>query len=175
MIKIIDSEKINMKDILNREIQSYTEYENVVRDIIYKVRTKGDEALKEFALNFDKVNLSNFVVTEEEFKEAEKKVDASLVEVIKKSAANIREFHQAQARKGFELNKEGGIVLGQKISPIENVGIYVPGGTASYPSTVLMNAIPAKIAGVPNIYMCTPPQKMVLLKQRSLWQQRLQA
>ena len=159
MIKIIDSEKINIKDILNREIQSYTEYENVVRDIIYKVRTKGDEALKEFALNFDKVNLSSFVVTEEEFKEAEEKVDASLIKVIKKSAANIREFHQAQVRKGFELNKDGGIVLGQKISPIENVGIYVPGGTASYPSTVLMNAIPAKIAGVPNIYMCTPPQK----------------
>ena len=158
MIKIIDSEKINMKDILNREIQSYTEYENIVRDIIYKVRTNGDESLKEFALNFDKVKLEDFVVTEEEFKAAEKKVDASLVEVIKKSAANIREFHTAQARKGFELNKDG-IVLGQKISPIENVGIYVPGGTASYPSTVLMNAIPAKIAGVPNIYMCTPPQK----------------
>ncbi len=173
MIKIIDSEKINMKDILNREIQSYTEYENVVRDIIYKVRTKGDEALKEFALNFDKVNLSNFVVTEEEFKEAEKKVDASLVEVIKKSAANIREFHQAQARKGFELNKEGGIVLGQKISPIENVGIYVPGGTASYPSTVLMNAIPAKIAGVPNIYMCTPPQKDGSVKAEILMAARI--
>ena len=158
MIKIIDSEKINMKDILNREIQSYTEYENIVRDIIYKVRTIGDEALKEFALNFDKVKLDNFVVSEEEFKTAEKKVDAALVEVIKKSAANIREFHSAQARKGFELSKDG-IVLGQKVSPIENVGIYVPGGTASYPSTVLMNAIPARIAGVPNIYMCTPPQK----------------
>ena len=159
MIRIIDSEKIDMKEILNREIQSYVEYENIVRGIILEVRKNGDNALKDFALKFDKVSLDDLVVTDEEFEEAEKTIEPSLKEVIKKSAKNIREFHEAQVRKGFELKKEGGIVLGQKISPIENVGIYVPGGTASYPSTVLMNAIPANIAGVPNIYMCTPPQK----------------
>ena len=159
MIRIIDSEKIDMKEILNREIQSYVEYENIVRGIILEVRKNGDNALKDFAIKFDKVSLDDLVVSDEEFEEAEKTIEPSLKEVIKKSAKNIREFHEAQARKGFELKKEGGIVLGQKISPIENVGIYVPGGTASYPSTVLMNAIPASIAGVPNIYMCTPPQK----------------
>ena len=159
MIRIIDSEKIDMKDILNREIQSYVEYENIVRGIILEVRKNGDNALKDFALKFDKVSLDDLVVTDEEFEEAENEIEPSLKEVIKKSAKNIREFHEAQVRRGFELKKQGGIVLGQKISPIENVGIYVPGGTASYPSTVLMNAIPASIAGVPNIYMCTPPQK----------------
>ena len=159
MIRIIDSEKIDMKEILNREIQSYVEYENIVRGIILEVRKNGDNALKDFALKFDKVSLDDLVVTEEEFEEAENEIEPSLKEVIKKSAKNIREFHEAQVRRGFELKKQGGIVLGQKISPIENVGIYVPGGTASYPSTVLMNAIPASIAGVPNIYMCTPPQK----------------
>ncbi len=159
MIRIIDSEKIDMKEILNREIQSYVEYENIVRGIILEVRKNGDNALKDFALKFDKVSLDDLVVTDEEFEEAENEIEPSLKEVIKKSAKNIREFHEAQVRRGFELKKQGGIILGQKISPIENVGIYVPGGTASYPSTVLMNAIPASIAGVPNIYMCTPPQK----------------
>lgn len=159
MIRIIDSEKIDMKEILNREIQSYVEYENIVRGIILEVRKNGDNALKDFALKFDKVSLDDLVVTDEEFEEAENEIEPSLKEVIKKSAKNIREFHEAQVRRGFELKKQSGIILGQKISPIENVGIYVPGGTASYPSTVLMNAIPASIAGVPNIYMCTPPQK----------------
>ena len=159
MIRIIDSEKIDMKEILNREIQSYVEYENIVRGIILEVRKNGDNALKDFALKFDKVELDSLVVSDAEFEEAFNTIDPELKAVIEKSAANIKVFHEAQVRRGFELKKEGGIVLGQKISPIENVGIYVPGGTASYPSTVLMNAIPDNIAGVPNIYMCTPPQK----------------
>lgn len=159
MIKVLYAKDINMKDILNREIQSYTEYDEKVSTIINDVRTRGDVALYEFAQNFDKVSLSSLVVSDEEFLNAEQKVSKELLDVIKKSAVNIEEYHKAQSRFSFELKKDGGIVLGQKISAIENVGIYVPGGTASYPSTVLMNAIPARIAGVKNIYMCTPPQK----------------
>ena len=156
MIRIFDNE-IETKDILSREIAAYPEFEGTVKEIIAVVREKGDRALIEYAEKFDRVSLDSLVVSDDEIKEAFEKVDPALIEVIKTAKENIEEYHRMQLRQGFRLEKRGGIVLGQKITPIEKAGIYVPGGTASYPSTVLMNAVPAKIAGVKQTVMTTPP------------------
>ena len=156
MIKIFDNE-IETADILSREIVAYPEFEGTVKEIIVSVREKGDRALIEYAEKFDRVKLDSLKVSDDEIKEAFDKVDPALIEVIKTAKENIEEYHRKQLREGFRLEKRGGIVLGQKITPIEKAGIYVPGGTASYPSTVLMNAVPAKIAGVKQTVMTTPP------------------
>ncbi len=158
MIKIYDN-LIDYKEILSREISAYPQFEESVKEIVANVVKNGDRALYEYSEKFDKVTLQNLVVTKEEINQAYEKVDASFVEILKKAKANIEEYHQMQKRQGFEIKKEVGIVLGQKITPVEKAGIYVPGGTASYPSTVLMNAVPAKIAGVSQIVMTTPPGK----------------
>lgn len=148
-------------NLLNRNPGSYTEYENIVNDIIDNVRKNGDKAVFEYTLKFDKseLNASNIRVTEDEITEAYKELDPKFVEVMKKSAENIRVFHEKQKRNSWIDTREDGSILGQRILPIEISGVYVPGGKAAYPSSVLMNVVPAKVAGVERIVMCTPPGK----------------
>lgn len=150
---------INIKsEILARSITDTCEVEKAVKAIIADVIKNGDSALKLFSEKFDRVVLTDFKVSESEFDEAERAVSEDYKEILRRSAQNIATFHRAQLRKGFEIESDG-CVVGQKVTPLEKAGIYVPGGTAAYPSTVLMNAIPAKIAGVKRIVMVTPPLK----------------
>ena len=159
MIKIINIENAAKEDILTRDIKLESGVESIVSDIIKNVRENGDKALKEYALKFDGAAIENLRVTSEEIENAYNTEDKALIETIELAKKNITAFHEKQLRSGFEINEGNGVVAGQKVTPIEKVGIYVPGGTASYPSTVLMNAIPAKIAGVSEIIMVTPPDK----------------
>ena len=158
MIKIYRYGEIGKEEIFAR-VSPMADVEDAVAEIIANVRKRGDEALYGYSLKFDKAELSSLEVTEEEMKEALETVDPSFLEILKKAEANIRAFHEKQKRTGFIVNEQDGIVLGQKVIPIEKAGIYVPGGTAAYPSTVLMDAVPAKIAGCQEIIMVTPPMK----------------
>lgn len=155
MIKIFDRD-FDINKILSREIQSYGEYEESVRQIVADVMTGGDAAVKKYTRKFDGVSVDGLAVSGAEIDEAFASVSPRFLEVVKKSAENIAEFHSKQKKSGFEINRDG-VTLGQKYTAVEKAGLYVPGGTASYPSTVLMNAVPAKIAGVGEIIMCTPP------------------
>ena len=155
MIKIFDKD-FDINKILSREIQSYGEYEESVRQIVADVMTGGDAAVKKYTRKFDGVSVDDLAVSGDEIDEAFASVSPRFLEVVKKSAENIAEFHSKQKKSGFEINRDG-VTLGQKYTAVEKAGLYVPGGTASYPSTVLMNAVPAKIAGVGEIIMCTPP------------------
>lgn len=159
MIKIYDAEKMTLEEILPRENEDTIAVEEIVRDIIANVRANGDKALYEYCERFDKVRLNSLKVTEEEIQEAINSTDESFIETLKEAKENIEAFHKLQKRNNFVKNDKSGVVLGQKITPVEKAGLYVPGGTASYPSSVLMNAIPAKIAGVGRIVMVTPPDK----------------
>lgn len=159
MIKILKMKDITVEEVLNRKIEDYGEYENTVRNIIAEVRADGDAALFRFAKKFDGVTLDALEVGEEEKNSAWERVPQDYKDMLQRAAANIVEFHKMQLREGFEIKRADGTVLGQKYAPLARVGIYVPGGTASYPSTVLMNAIPAKVAGVDEIVMATPPDK----------------
>ena len=122
------------------------------------VRIRGDEAVFEYTKKFDKAELSfeNLRVTDDEIKEAYDTADPALLDVIKKAIVNIKSFHEKQKQNSWFESSDDGVILGQKVTPMENVGVYVPGGKAAYPSSVLMNVVPAKVAGVENIYMCTP-------------------
>jgi histidinol dehydrogenase len=148
-------------NLLKRNPGSYTEYENTVNEIINNVRENGDKALFDYTLKFDRfaVNEKTIKVTRKEIEEAYKELSDDFVEVMKKSAENIRVFHEKQKRNTWIDTKEDGSILGQRILPIEISGVYVPGGKAAYPSSVLMNVVPAKVAGVERIVMCTPPSK----------------
>lgn len=150
-----------LNDLLKRSPNNYKEYEDVVEGIVNDVRDKGDEALFEYTLKFDKCKIdeSNVEVTKAEIEDAYKKLDDKLIEVLKKAASNIRSYHELQKRNSWINTREDGVILGQKITAIEKAGVYVPGGTAAYPSSVLMNIIPAKVAGVEEIIMLTPPNK----------------
>ena len=130
---------------------------DIVTDIIANVRENGDDALLEYARRFDKAELESLEVSQEEIDAAFAAADPELLAVIRKAAQNIRAFHAHQVREGFQFTRENGVIMGQKVTPIEKVGLYIPGGTASYPSTVLMNAIPAKLAGCSQIVMVSPP------------------
>ncbi|MCR5155509.1 MAG: histidinol dehydrogenase [Butyrivibrio sp.] len=156
-----ETKKELLGNLLNRNPGSYTEYENTVNDIINDIRKNGDKALFEYTQKFDKCTLdANTVrITPEEIKEAYEALDPEFIEVMKKSAENIRVFHEKQKRNTWIDTKEDGSILGQRILPIEISGVYVPGGKAAYPSSVLMNVVPAKVAGVERIVMCTPPGK----------------
>ncbi|NLL77604.1 MAG: histidinol dehydrogenase [Clostridiales bacterium] len=162
-MKIIQLTTESKKDLLNtllrRSPNNYGQFEAVVSDIIANVRKRKDEALFEYTKNFDKcvITPSNIKVTEEEITEAYEKVDAKLVEIMKRAADNIRSFHKKQLHNSWIDMKEDGTILGQKITPIGLSGVYVPGGKAAYPSSVLMNVLPAKVAGVKKIIMTTPP------------------
>ncbi|MFK8249183.1 histidinol dehydrogenase [Leuconostoc mesenteroides] len=130
-----------------------------VTDISKNVRANGDEALKEYGEKFDGVTLDNLKVTDSQIEEAFNQVNPAVIKALEKAADNIRSFHKLEIGESFEDNPSNGVIRGTKVTPLSAVGIYVPGGTAAYPSSVLMNAIPAKIAGVENIIMVTPPQK----------------
>lgn len=150
-----------LEDLLKRSPNSYGEYESRVAAILSEVKEKKDAALFAYTKQFDGVDMDaeHLVVTEEEIKEAYELVDPSLVDVIRKALVNIRNYHQKQLRNSWFDSSEDGKMLGQKITPLNRVGVYVPGGKAVYPSSVLMNIVPAKVAGVPNIVMTTPPGK----------------
>ncbi len=159
MIKIIKMADAKKEDILTRDINTKSGVEDIVSDIIDNVRKNGDKALKEYSLKFDKAVVENLEVTKEEIEEAYESEDKDFISTLKKARDNIHHFHSHQVRNNFIINDKDGVILGQKITPIEKVGLYVPGGTARYPSSVLMNAVPAKIAGVKEIVMVTPPDE----------------
>ena len=147
-----------LENLLKRSPNSYGEFESRVNDIIQNVREKRDEAIFEYTLKFDgaTINQDNIRVTEEEIKEAYEQIDPKLLDVIRKALVNIRDYHTKQKQYSWFDSDESGIILGQKVTPLKTVGVYVPGGKAVYPSSVLMNVIPAKVAGVSNIIMTTP-------------------
>lgn len=147
--------------LLKRSPNSYGEFESRVNEIVENVRTKRDEAVFAYTKRFDgaDINADNILVTDEEIKEAYEQTDPSLLAVIRKSLVNIRNFHEKQLQQSWFHSSEDGIILGQKITPLHTAGVYVPGGKAVYPSSVLMNIVPAKTAGVEHIIMTTPPGK----------------
>ena len=156
-----ESKKNILENLLKRSPNSYGEYESAVNDILSNVKTEGDKALFQYTKDFDKadINSSNVVVTQEEIDEAYNLVDKNLLNVIRKALVNIRSFHEKQKQYSWFDSKPDGTMLGQKVTALSRVGVYVPGGKAAYPSSVLMNVIPAKVAGVEEIIMCTPPGK----------------
>ena len=156
-----ESTKDILENLLKRSPNNYGKFESAVADILVQVKEKGDEALFSFTREFDKVDITpeTIRVTEEEIQEAYQAVDTSLLEVIKKALVNIRSYHEKQRQNSWFTSTENGTMLGQKVTPLNRVGVYVPGGKAVYPSSVLMNIVPAKVAGVPHIVMTTPPGK----------------
>ena len=162
IIKLDESSKQNLlADLLKRDPNNYGEYMGKVQKIVDDVKDRGDAALFGYTKEFDKadINPDNIRVTEAEIAEAMAQVDPELIAVMKKSLKNIRAFHELQKRKSWFESRPDGTILGQKITPLESVGVYVPGGKAAYPSSVLMNIIPAEVAGVERIVMVTPPGK----------------
>ena len=156
MIKILKIGEVSMEEVFAR-VNPTVNVESIVTEIIDNVRKNGDKALFEYCEKFDKAVLSNLLVSQAEIDEAVNAVDPKFLEILEKAAENIRRFHEKQVRNSFILNDQPGIVMGQKIIPVDRAGLYVPGGTAAYPSTVLMDSIPAKIAGVREVVMVTPP------------------
>ncbi|MBO5488614.1 MAG: histidinol dehydrogenase [Eubacterium sp.] len=154
-----ESKKNILEDLLKRSPNNYDQYQETVNEILEQVKTGGDEAVFQYTKKFDKADITaeNLYVTEEEIKEAYKLVDPSLVEVMKKSIKNIRDFHEKQMINSWFTTREDGVILGQRVTALDSVGVYVPGGKAAYPSSVLMNIIPAHVAGVRRIVMVTPP------------------
>lgn len=153
-----DSKQNILENLLKRSPNNYTEYESSVNEIINNVRENRDKAIFDYTKKFDKADIdaSNIRVTKEEIQEAYDKVDEKLLAVIRKSLVNIKKYHEKQLQNSW-FTSEDGIILGQKVTALEKAGVYVPGGKAVYPSSVLMNVLPAKVAGVDKIVMCTPP------------------
>ena len=158
MIKLYTYGEVENKELFLR-MSPKTDVAGIVADIIDNVRQNGDDALYAYCEKFDRATLSSLEVSEAEFEEAMAEVDADFIRILESAAENIRLFHSAQLRDGYVIKKENGVQVGQRIMPIEKAGIYVPGGTAAYPSTVLMDAIPAKIAGCGEIIMVSPPSQ----------------
>lgn len=158
MIKILKYNEVDKKDIFARTAPT-VDVEDIVADIIYDVRKNGDKALFKYCEKFDKAKLSDLAVSSEEIEEAVNATDPEFLRILKRAAKNITKFHEKQKRNSFIINDENGIVMGQKIIPVDRAGLYVPGGTAAYPSTVLMDSIPAKLAGCREVIMVTPPDK----------------
>lgn len=150
-----------LDSLLKRSPNNYGKFEAAVAEILANIKEKGDEALFAYTKEFDKtqINAETIRVTEEEIKEAYEKVDPALIAVIRKALVNIRRYHEKQLQNSWFTNGENGTMLGQKVTPLSRVGVYVPGGKAVYPSSVLMNIVPAKVAGVSRIIMTTPPGK----------------
>lgn len=159
MIRLFRYNEIDRSEIFSRDIASTKNVEAIVSDIIHQVIDRKDAALLEYCEKFDKAVLSSLEVSEQEIDEAVASVEPKFLEVLEDAAKNIYAFHSKQVRNSFVINEKEGVVIGQKVIPIEKVGLYVPGGTAAYPSSVLMNGIPAKIAGCKEIVMVTPPNK----------------
>ena len=156
MIEILKYGEVANEAIFARVVPT-VDVAGIVADIIDNVRRRGDAALYEYCEKFDKAKLTSLQVTAEEIAEARAAVEPQFIDILEEAAQNIRQFHSQQVRQSFILNNQPGIVMGQKVIPVDRAGLYVPGGTAAYPSTVLMDAIPAKIAGVPEVVMVTPP------------------
>ncbi len=153
---------VRVKDVVSikRSIESGTsEQQAVVKNIISEIRARSDEALREFTEKFDRVRLSDFSITKKEIEKAYEQVSEDFVKILREAAENIRSFHEKQLRPSWMTTEENGTILGQKVVPLDSVGVYVPGGTAAYPSSVLMNVIPAKVAGVKRIVMVSPPNR----------------
>lgn len=160
IIKLTEESRKNiLEDLLKRSPNNYDKYQDTVDEILADVRKNGDSAVFAYTRKFDKADLSpdTLYVTEQEIKEAYEKVDSELIEVMKKSIQNIRDYHEKQVRNSWFSTREDGVILGQRITPLASVGVYVPGGKAAYPSSVLMNIVPAHVAGVNRIVMATPP------------------
>ncbi|MBE6746388.1 MAG: histidinol dehydrogenase [Ruminococcaceae bacterium] len=158
MVKILRYGQVANSDIFARVVPAMN-VEAIVTDIIENVKANGDKALFEYCEKFDKAVLTDLRVSEDEINEAVAAVEPKFLEILEKAASNIRKFHEKQVRNSFIINDENGIVIGQKVIPVDCAGLYVPGGTAAYPSTVLMDSIPAKIAGCKEVVMVTPPNK----------------
>ena len=158
MIRILKYGEVKNSEIFARVVPKM-DVESIVAEIIENVREKGDAALFEYCEKFDKAKLETLEVTKAEIDQAVAEVEPRFIEVLEKAAENIRKFHEKQVRNGFIINDVNGVVTGQKVIPVDRAGLYVPGGTAAYPSTVLMDSIPAKIAGVGEVVMVTPPNK----------------
>lgn len=156
MIKILKYGEVSNDEIFARAVPAVN-VEDIVSEIIENVKNNGDKALFEYCKKFDKAELDSLLVTEAEIDEAVASVEPCFIEILEKAAKNIRKFHEKQLRNSFIINDEDGIVIGQKIIPVDRAGLYVPGGTAAYPSTVLMDSIPAKIAGCKEVVIVTPP------------------
>ncbi len=156
MIKILKFGEVSNDEIFAR-VENTVNVEQIVADIIANVRKNGDKALYEYCEKFDKAKLTSLLVTQEEIDEAVSLVEPRFLDILRRAAENIRDFHCRQVRNSFIINDKNGIVVGQKIIPVDRAGLYVPGGTAAYPSTVLMDSIPAKIAGCREVVMVTPP------------------
>ena len=159
MIRLYEFDALRPEEILNRDLRAEHDVEQTVKAILEDVRVRGDAALLEYAKKFDGASLDGLQVSEAEMQAALDKTDSDFLQTLQQAAENIRAFHSRQIHRDFVISKENGVVLGQKYTPIEKAGVYVPGGTASYPSTVLMDVIPAKLAGVSEIVMVTPPSK----------------
>ena len=162
IIELTEEARTNiLENLLKRSPNSYGEFEGRVNEIIENVRANRDAAIFDYTKRFDgaDINAENILVTEDEIKEAYEKVDEKLLTVIRKALVNIRKYHEKQRQYSWFDSEESGIILGQKVTALEKVGVYVPGGKAVYPSSVLMNIVPAKVAGVEQIIMCTPPGK----------------
>ncbi len=161
MIKIIDlnKENVDIDALISPSQFDMEEVNDSVKDIVNDVKTKGDDALSLYTEKFDKASLDTFLVTNEAINQAYESASNDLINALKEAKENIEAYHKNQGFKPFEMQKDDGIILGQKVTPIEKVGLYIPGGSAAYPSTVLMNAIPAKIAGVKKTIMITPPDE----------------
>src|SRR5690625_2576748 len=145
-------------DKMTSEVERNKHIDSTVIEIIQQVRKFGDQALFDYAKKFDSVSLNHLIVSDDEFKEAEKLVSGEFIEAIEVAKQNIKTFHEAQIEKSWFINNADGVMLGQQVTPMDKVGVYIPGGKAAYPSTVLMNLIPAYLAGVCSIYVAAPPQ-----------------
>lgn len=156
MIQILKYGEVKNEEIFARAVPAVN-VEGIVADIIENVKQNGDRALIKYAEKFDKATLTSLQVTPQEIEEAVAAVEPKFLEILQKAAKNIRKFHEKQVRNSFIINDENGVVIGQKVIPVDRAGLYVPGGTAAYPSTVLMDSIPAKIAGCREVVMVTPP------------------
>ena len=159
IVKLNEETKSNiLNDLLKRSPNNYTQFEQTVADIVKNVQNNGDKAVFEYTKTFDKwdINENNIRVSKEEIEFAYTQVEDTLLSTLKEAAENIRIFHEKQVRESWITTKPDGSILGQKVTPIERVGCYAPGGKAFYPSSVLMNIIPAKVAGVEKIVLCTP-------------------
>jgi len=163
MLKLYNLEEngreLLLKELKEREEDANDQIVETVSKVLKEVQDRGDSAVREYTEKFDKVKLDNFQVSKKEIEECFKKVDKEFISNLEEAKVNIEYYHKAQVGHGFVLNKERGVFLGQRVLPLERVGVYVPGGTAAYPSSVLMNVIPAKVAGVEEIIMVTPPDK----------------
>ena len=156
MIRIMKYGEVSPDEVFAR-VEPKMDVEAIVADIIENVKNRGDEALYEYCEKFDKAKLSSLQVSKAEMDEAVASVDPDFLRILRDAAANIRKFHSRQVRNSFVINDTDGVFIGQKIIPVDRAGLYVPGGTAAYPSTVLMDSIPAKSAGVRELVMVTPP------------------